>query len=178
MASHGHSIQIARYDPRWPVLFEEERRSLERVFCDVPVVIEHVGSTAVPGLGAKPIVDMMLGVERLADVEARIRQIEQLGYGYVPEYEDHMPERRYFRRPRTPPQRFHLHTVERTSDFWEHHLLFRDYLRLHSDVARKYYELKCELAERHRFDEIDSYTEAKTDFIEAAIDRALRTHQL
>ena len=178
VASRGQPIQIVRYDPGWPALFEEERRSLERVFRGVPVVIEHVGSTSVPGLGGKPIVDIMLGPERLRDVEDRIRQIEQLGYGYVPEYEDHLPERRYFRKPRTPPRRFHLHAVERTSDFWERHLLFRDYLRVHPDVARKYYELKRELAERHRFDQIDSYTEAKSDFIEAALDRARRVRRL
>ena len=172
VASRSRPIQIVAYDPGWQTLFEAERGSLERVFHGEPAVVEHVGSTSVPGLGAKPIVDIMLGVERLSDVEARIPQIEQLGYGYVPEYEDQLPERRYFRRPRTPPRLFHLHAVEQSSDFWKRHLLFRDYLRVHPEVARKYYELKCTLAERHRFDPVDSYTEAKSDFIESVIDSA------
>ena len=109
-----------------------------------------IGSTAVPGLGAKPILDIMVGVSDLAKVEARITDLETAGYEYVPEYEAELPDRRYFRKPRTGTRRFHLHCVRLGGRFWSGHLLFRDYLRENPDVARAYFELKLDLASRFR----------------------------
>lgn len=89
-------IEIVDYNPVWPVRFAKEKASLLEAIGDWAMVIEHIGSTAVPGLGAKPIIDIMLGVHRLADARYCIAPLAAIGYEYVPQFEDEMPERRYF----------------------------------------------------------------------------------
>jgi GrpB-like predicted nucleotidyltransferase (UPF0157 family) len=164
-------VVIVEYDPRWPGLYEEERDRILAVAGDWIVAIEHVGSTAVPGLGGKSIIDIMPAVRHLADAEQCIQPLESIGYEYVPEYNEILPERRYFHKGPPEARTFHLHMVERTSEFWERHLLFRDFLRAHPDEAREYFRLKKELAARFGRDR-EGYTEAKTAFIEGIVARA------
>jgi len=163
-------IEIAEYNPRWPLYYEEDKAEILRVIGDKVQAIEHVGSTAVPGLGAKPIIDIMVAIGHLSEAQACIKPLRSIDYQYVPKYEEFIPERRYFHGG--PPERHrHLHMVERTSDFWTRHLLFRDYLRAHPEVARQYQELKEELAAEHGSD-MEGYTDAKTSFIESAVAKA------
>lgn len=164
-------IQMAPYDSNWPAQFEEARESLRRVFPPSLAVIEHVGSTAVPGLGAKPVIDIMVGVPQLSAVESRIAALENLGYQYVPEYEAQLPDRRYFRKPRQRPRTHHLHAVVRGSEFWIRHIVFREFLRTHPQAAREYYSLKCDLARLYGHNRT-AYTEGKTEFIEWCLDQA------
>jgi GrpB-like predicted nucleotidyltransferase (UPF0157 family)/protein associated with RNAse G/E len=166
-------VVIADYDPLWPAIYAEERDRILGATGDRLLAIEHVGSTAVPGLAAKPIIDIMVGISRLSDSSKCIMPLRSIGYEYVPEYEKEIPERRYFHRgPRgVPNKHFHLHMVEHTSDFWKRHLLFRDYLRAHPDVAQNYCQLKRELAKRYTSNR-DAYTEAKTSFIESVVAQA------
>jgi len=173
------SVRIVDYDSRWPVMFVKERDRILRVSAGEVIAIEHVGSTAVPGLGAKPIVDIMAAVRKLSDAEECVKPLRRIGYEYVPEYEREMPERRYFRKgPEGIPNRhFHLHMVEHDGDFWRKHLLFRDYLRSHRDVARKYCGLKKKLAQRYSLNR-EAYTEAKTSFIESVLAEARATPRL
>lgn len=166
------NIYIVPYDPDWPTRFRREYEPLADVFRDEPAAIEHVGSTAVPGLGAKPIIDIMVGVSALKHVGERIAHLLALDYAYVPEYEVELPDRRYFRKPRAGPRSYHLHCVVRGGDFWRRHLAFRDYLRHNPDAARAYYELKIELAAEYRFDGV-AYTEAKSGFIESILEKTL-----
>jgi len=163
-------VIIVPYDSGWPRQFEEERAILETIFTASQVTIEHVGSTAVPGLGGKPVIDIMVGLSLLAEAEGRTAALEIAGYEYVQKYEMQLPERRYFRKPRTGPRMFHLHCVIRESDFWIRHLAFRDYLRAHPEAAGAYHELKQELSVRVKKEE---YTEAKSSFIENILNRAL-----
>ena len=121
----NHALLVL-YDPAWPRRFDEERRVLAAVFAGTEAVIEHVGSTAVPGLGSKPVIDVMVGVPALAAVEERIPALEAVGYGYVQEYEPQLPERRCFRKPQLGTRTFHVHCVVHGSDFWIRHLAFRD----------------------------------------------------
>jgi len=167
------SVLLVDYDARWPVIFEKEKARIMEMIGDKVVAIEHVGSTAVPDLGAKPIIDMMIAVNHLSDAAECIEPLTSIGYEYVPEYEVSRPERRYFRKgPHDASNRhFHLHMVERTSDFWERHILFRDYLRTHPEVAQEYCGLKKQLAEKHGLDR-EAYTEAKTSFIDSVVARA------
>ena len=159
-------VVIVPYDSTWPQQFEQERLVLARVFAGASAVIEHVGSTAVPGLGAKPILDIMIGAPRLQEFESRIARLAALGYEYVQEFEVEMPERRYLRR-RTMGRRSHqLHGVVQGGSFWVRHLAFRDYLRTHPEVANEYFLLKQELANQHRMDPV-AYAEAKSDFIQS-----------
>lgn len=164
------TVVIVPYDPGWPRRFERERDLLGTVFGESGAAIEHVGSTAVPGLGAKPVIDIMVGLPALTVAEGRLAALEAAGYEYVPRYEDQFPDRRYFRKPRSGPRAYHLHCVVEGSDFWVRQLAFRDYLRAHPDVAAAYYELKCDLAAR--FGKAD-YTDAKGPFIEGVLARAL-----
>ena len=166
----ANPVKIVDYSPRWSVLYEEEKNKILGVIGHKVVEIEHIGSTAVPGLGAKPIIDIMVGVSRLTDAEECIEPLRSIGYEYVPEYEVEIPERRYFRKGPVNTHR-HLHMVEVVNDFWERHLLFRDYLRAHPEVASEYLALKKDLAARYGT-ERNSYTEAKTSFIEQVVGRA------
>ncbi len=161
------------HDPRWPAIYAREKDRILKVIADKIVAIEHVGSTAVPGLGAKPIIDILVGVTRLSDAKKCIAPLKSIGYEYVPEYEKEIPERRYFRKgPEGVPNRhFHLHMVEQNGSFWRRHLLFRDYLRSHQDVAQQYCKSKRELSKRYASDR-EAYTEAKTSFIESVIAQA------
>jgi GrpB-like predicted nucleotidyltransferase (UPF0157 family) len=159
---------IADYDPRWPSLYEEERACIFEAIGKTLVDIQHVGSTAVPGLAAKPIIDIMPGIRSLADAPRIIGPMERLGYQYIPEYEAELPERRCFRKPAGEAFRgrgtYHVHVVETTSQFWKRHIAFRDYLRAHPEAAREYGELKRRLAAEYGRDR-EGYTEAKTEFI-------------
>jgi GrpB-like predicted nucleotidyltransferase (UPF0157 family) len=143
-------------------MFEEERDRISGAIGRWLAAIEHVGSTSVPGLAAKPIIDIMPGLRSLADAPHIIGPMEALGYEYVPEFEAQLPERRYFRRgiPRT----HHVHVVEASSRFWRRHLAFRDWLRAHPGDAAAYAELKRKLATQYGADRA-GYTDAKSEFI-------------
>lgn len=91
-------ITIAEYGPEWPEKYAEEEASIRDAIDEHVASVEHVGSTSVPGLGAKPIIDVMVGVESPADAEACVEPLERLGYDYRPELEETMPRRRYFRK--------------------------------------------------------------------------------
>jgi GrpB-like predicted nucleotidyltransferase (UPF0157 family)/protein associated with RNAse G/E len=175
----GHPVTIADYDPRWPIIYEKEKDKILNALRKIIVGIEHIGSTAVPGLGAKPIVDVMVALARLSDAQKCIEPLKRIGYEYVPEYEVTIPERRYFRKgpEGIPNKHFHLHMVERNGEFWKRHLSFRDYLCSHPDVAQRYCKLKKELAEKHASNR-EAYSEAKTSFIESVLAQARVTQQL
>ncbi len=161
-------VVIADYDPRWPEMYAEESTRIQNAIGEWLLGIEHVGSTSVPGLAAKPVVDIMPGLRALSDAPHIISAMKELGYQYFPEYEPELPERRYFVRPPGPANRhkrlFHIHAVETTSAFWRRHLAFRDHLRAHPDVAGEYAALKRRLAAEYGPDR-EGYTEAKTEFI-------------
>ncbi len=161
----NEAVVIESYNSDWPRFFEEEKKRLEAVFSGCLVSIEHIGSTAVAGLDAKPIIDIMLGVESFSVIEERLSALGDLAYVYMPQYEDEMPERRFFYKEIEGKRSHHLHAVEIDSDFWKRHLLFRDYLRTHPEALLEYANLKHKLAREFREDR-EAYTDAKSDFIE------------
>ena len=161
-------IVIADYDPRWPAIYEEEKTQILQTIGDRVVAIEHVGSTAVPGLGAKPIIDIMVAVCRLDDAQQCVGPLKSIGYERG--LRDPTPECRFFNKG-LPEAHRHLHMAELTSDFWRRNLLFRDFLRTHPDIAQQYQDLKKDLAARYGADR-DGYTEAKTEFIKSVVARA------
>jgi GrpB-like predicted nucleotidyltransferase (UPF0157 family) len=157
-------IELAEYNPQWNDLFLKEKELLMRNPSDKAFRIEHIGSTSVPGLGAKPIIDILLGVKKLSDAHSFIPEMIKLGYEYISKFEDMMPERRYFVKRKNGIRTHHIHTVELTSQFWRRHILFRDYLRTHDKVRDNYYNMKKELALKEWQDSND-YADAKTKFI-------------
>jgi GrpB-like predicted nucleotidyltransferase (UPF0157 family) len=163
-------VQISDYDPQWPHRFAEESAAIRSAIGKWAVRVEHIGSTAVPGLPAKPIIDIMVGLHRLSDADHCLAPLAAIDYEYIPEYESAIPERRYFRKgPQT--RHFHLHMVEIESEFWNRHLAFRDYLRSHLQTAKAYEVLKRRLAASYQADR-EGYTEAKTDFIQSVLAQA------
>ena len=165
-------VVVVPYNEAWPSLFEEERARIERAIGPWVEEIEHVGSTAVPGLAAKSVVDIMVGVKSLDNTPILVERLEAVGYEYVPEFERQMPQRRYFRKLRRGRRTHQIHLVERSdAEFWDRHVLFRDYLRRHPGVAEEYALLKHEFSGRFREDRA-AYTEAKTLFIREVVRRA------
>jgi len=167
--SNPEEVELSPYSPMWPAVFDIERGRLLEIFGSGAVLIEHIGSTAVPGLGAKPIIDILLGASTLAIVERSIPALEATGYRYVPEFERAAPNRRYFVKTHGQPGHFHLHAVVIDTPFWKDHIAFRDALRASPALAQQYWKLKRSLAGRFRNDR-GAYTDAKSAFIRAAIE--------
>lgn len=165
-------VALRPYEPAWARAFEREAERLRRALREDAVAVEHIGSTAVPGLDAKPIVDIQLGVRSLAAIEARVDDLAALGYEYVPAYDAALPERRFFRRadPATGERTHHVHACVPGTPFWQRHVRFRDALRAEPDLARAYAVLKRDLAQRFP-DDPDAYTRGKTDFIVGVLAR-------
>lgn len=162
------SVRVVPYSPEWPRLFEQERRLLESAFGGRALSFEHVGSTSVPGLAAKPIIDVMAAVRDLGDVGPCVGPLAAAGYTY--KGENGLPGRHYFTKG-APLRTYHLHVVTPDSAHWREHLLFRDYLRAHPEAAGEYARLKTELARRFARDR-GAYTEAKAPFIRRVIAEA------
>jgi GrpB-like predicted nucleotidyltransferase (UPF0157 family) len=162
-------LHVAPPNPEWPAAFLAEERRIRSFLGGRPLIIEHVGSTAVPGLWAKPILDMMAsppaGVSRVPYIEALVRA----GYEHMGEYG--MSGRDYFRLgiPRT----HHLHMLELGGEDWRRHIAFRDYLRAHPEAAAEYSALKRRLADEYASNR-PGYTDAKTAFVEAILAAAVR----
>ena len=159
----GDPVWLIPYDPTWPELFKRQAAGLRAALGSAAVRIDHIGSTAVPALLAKPIIDIQISVPDLEPAERYRLPLEGLGYIFRPDN----PERtkRYFRE--APGQRrTHIH-VRRAGSFSEQFaLLFRDFLRVHHETARQYGELKLELARRYpQVEDRHAYTEAKSPFI-------------
>ena len=164
-------VTIAEYSPVWRELFEREKKLLKTVLGETVGSIEHVGSTSIVGLAAKPIIDIMIGLHDFSVTDKLVPEIETLGYKYVPEYEDVMPHRRYFKKKAGETSTHHIHMVEIGSEFWQRHLLFRDFLRANPSVAAEYAALKKKLA-KLEWDDKNEYTDAKTAFIKNIENRA------
>jgi len=153
----------------WHQLFAEEEAQLRNAIGAQVVAIEHVGSTALCGLSAKPIIDIAVAVRQIADAEKCVTQLEDIGYKSRGELG--IPGRQYF--TKGDPRTHHLHMVELGSDLWRSHLLFRDYLRQHPEVAKEYENLKMELARKYT-ENREAYTEGKAAFIEDVLKAASR----
>lgn len=163
-------VIVVEYDPLWPEIFMEERERVFKVLGERALSIEHIGSTAVPGLGAKPIIDMMVGVSDAEEGNECQRLLYDVGYTDVTREPEELDW--YYCLGKGPHSvGFHLHLMRHGSGFWRRHLLFRDYLREHPETSRKYYEMKKSLAEEHGTNRL-CYTEAKTDFIESVVAKA------
>ena len=163
-------VEVVPYDPLWPHLFAAESQRILALIAPYVQCIEHMGSTAVPGLAAKPVIDILIGVHSLADDRYFLPPLASLGYSYVPEHEEVFPERRYLHRIVAHCHTHHLHMVEAASNFFHVQLRFRDILRAHPEEAACYAALKLELAARFR-DDREAYTDGKSTLITAIIAR-------
>jgi GrpB-like predicted nucleotidyltransferase (UPF0157 family) len=165
-------IIIVDYNSQWPVIYENEKARILGAIGQKLVSIEHIGSTAVPGLGSKPIIDIMAAVHRMADSLECIEPLQALGYEYY--YYPEFPERCVFLDGSVGAGPHHLHMTEFQSEFWTTKLLFRDYLRAHPEAVEEYYRLKKKWAKKYGADrdKYEDYTEAKPPFVESVITKA------
>jgi GrpB-like predicted nucleotidyltransferase (UPF0157 family) len=170
MTSREAAIEIVAYNASWPAQFDEEREALRRVLAPwLAGPIEHIGSTAVPGLAAKPVIDIMAAVETLEQSKAAIDAAARLEYCYFPYKAD---IKHWFCKPSPAFRTHHLHLVPINSPQWVGPIAFRNYLRAHDDVAAEYEELKRALAAKFRLDR-EAYTDAKGAFIDTVTAKAL-----
>ncbi len=164
------AVRMCAYDPGWPAAAELELRRLRDALGGVAVRFEHVGSTAVPGLESKPVIDLQVSVAALEPRAAYVEALEALGYLYAPDPAS--PGYRFFGRPAQRPRSHHVHVCEAGGAQEARHLAVRDYLRAHPAQARAYGERKREAAARHPSDRL-AYIAAKAAFVDALEARAL-----
>lgn len=157
-------ITIVAYNSEWPEYFGQERTRLANALAGIDAVIEHIGSTAVPGLAAKPIIDLMIGLPDFAVADHLVPRITNLGYEYIARHEQVMPERRFFKKEEHGATTHHIHMVGFATSFWERHIRFRDYLRDHPEAASAYAAFKQKLATQD-WQDGSAYAQAKTEFI-------------
>ena len=155
------TVKLAPYTAEWKRLFEEERSHLQAVLGANVLDIQHVGSTSIPRIVAKPIIDIAIAVESFERARVCVKPIEGLGYEYIGEHG--IPRRHFF--VKGNPRAYHVHMNEISGRDWENQVLFRDYLLQHPAAAREYTALKVRLAEQFPFDR-EAYTDGKAPFIE------------
>ena len=163
-------VRVVPHDPRWTDEFEREAQRLRAVFGENLVEVHHIGSTAVPGLAAKPIVDVLPEVRNIEHVDALNAALAAAGYRAWGEFG--LPGRRYFTRDENGARTHNVHVYESGNPEVERHLAFRDYMISHPEEARAYGRLKEELAQRSRTD-FEAYMDGKDAFVKERVRRAL-----
>jgi GrpB-like predicted nucleotidyltransferase (UPF0157 family) len=165
------AVRIVDYDPAWPELAATEIARIEAALGAVAVRVEHVGSTAVPGMAAKPIVDLQMAVAAIEPTAPYSGPLGELGYLFAPDPAS--PAFHFFGRPAERPRTHHVHVCEADSDHELRHLALCDYLRTHPGEAMRYGEVKRELVALRRGDRL-AYIEGKSGYVAALEQRALR----
>jgi len=161
-------VRVVPYDPDWQVQYALEAARLYSSIGEFVLDIQHVGSTAVPGCDAKPIIDIAISIADLGKVEACVPPLEGLGYEY--KGENGIPGRHYFQRGK-PVCLFHIHMSTPDHSNWINHLRFRNYLQAHAEAVHAYCQLKHDLAARYTNDRL-AYTEGKAEFIRSILEAA------
>ncbi len=170
-------IGIVAYECAWPLLFKAEAARIREVMDGLALRIEHVGSTSVPGLAAKSVIDIQVSVAALETVDVYSDLLGRLGYSHIPlgPFDAVYP---FFQKPAEWPSTHHIHLCVRGTEQERRHLAFRDYLRSHPAVAAEYVALKRILAAAHDGATLESrerYSLSKTHFINSVLERALPT---
>ena len=168
------AIELSVYQDAWPQMAEQEIKKLYGILPKQHIIdIQHVGSTAIPGMSAKPVIDIQIAVDSLSAIKPiAIKALKEIGYEYWDKNPD--PERLFFAKGMPPfgeKRTHHVHIVELSSRHWQEKILFRDYLRTHSEARVEYELLKKHLAQKYLYDR-EQYTSAKTEFIHEILHQA------
>ena len=161
-------VSLADYDPAWLARFDAERSRLCERFAAELLDVQHIGSTAIPDMPAKPIIDVMAGVASMAVADALFEPLLDDGYVTSFEFNAGLSDRRWFMRHTNGHRTHHLHVVVHEGELWRQRLAFRDALRSNAALAARYATLKRELASRHQADR-EAYTQAKGEFVRSII---------
>lgn len=170
------TVHLVCYDQAWPRQFEAERKHLVALFPQLLEVV-HFGSTAIPGMTAKPVIDILAGVESMVVADSLVEPILACGYTTSHEFNATLPDRRWFMRSAGGKRTHHLHVVQLGGAQWRDRLRFRDILRSDTGLAQRYSDLKRELAARHEHDR-EAYTDAKSRFVAAVVGVASRVTEV
>jgi len=157
-------VEIINYDPAWTTLFLNEKEEISQAIGQYVMSIEHIGSTSIVNMPAKPEIDILVGLAHLTDAAQCINPLAQIGYPYYQRFEATSPERRYFRKSEGVQPLVHIHMVEQTSDFYQGRIAFRDYMRSHPEVAAQYAAIKQNLVKKFGGDRL-KYSEEKSSFV-------------
>lgn len=169
-------VEVVPYHSEWKDLFEKEKQLLSSIFLPLFADIYHIGSTSVPGLSAKPIIDILLAADKLTEVEEATPQI--VAAGYEAKGENGIPGRRYFQKSdEEGVRKVHLHAYEKGNPELHRHLVFRDYLRDHPKEAKRYAEVKESAAKKYEYD-IESYIAEKSPLVKELEQKALQWRPL
>lgn len=161
-------IVISEYDSSWPLDYIKELKGITDLLNLNEIVdIQHFGSTSIPGLAAKPVIDIIIGFKSFAVAEQTLTALEQMNYEYVEAVS--VPGGRLFLKKE--PRNRHVHFVEYGTEHWQLPLTFRDYMRVHKQARAEYEQLKRRNSEQFRFDRV-GYTNAKTSFIQSILQKA------
>lgn len=164
-------VELREYTYEWNSLYQIEEETLKNIIKEYFIDIQHIGSTSVEGLKAKPIIDIIIGVKNFNDLEIIIEKLQQGGYNYRPNAST--KERILFVKGNEEERTHHIHIVQWMDEEWNNNIIFRDYLRKHSEVTKEYSELKDRLADIFKEDR-SSYTSGKNQFIQDIIKKAKR----
>ena len=159
-------VGVASYNPNWKNMYKEESEKIKNILNDIIIDIHHIGSTAIPGIKAKPVIDILVEVKDIEEVDQYNHKMEELGYEAMGEYG--IPKRRFFRKGENN-RTHHIHIFQTGNEEIERHINFKEYLIAHPDKAREYSKLKEELVNKYTYD-VENYTNSKSDFIKE-IDR-------
>jgi GrpB-like predicted nucleotidyltransferase (UPF0157 family) len=168
-------VRIVPYTDEWRRDYETEEKNLRAAIGDLVLDIQHVGSTSVPGLAAKPIIDIAAFVASLDLGERCIGPLQRIGYEY--KQDGGIPGRHFFAKGSKDNRTHYLHVEAIDGPLWKNHILFRDYLRRHPEAVEEYTGLKRELAERYK-DDRDTYMAGKDAFIQGILAKAERELRL
>lgn len=163
-------VEVVSYNPSWPRKFEEESKQIAIALGENIVTIHHMGSTSIPNIYAKPVIDILVEVKDIAKLDEQSLAMETLGYEVMGEFG--IPGRRYFRKENQGIRTHNVHTFEVNSPEIIRHLAFRDYMITHPEAAQKYGELKRQLA-KHYPDDINGYMDGKDSFVKEMEKKAL-----
>jgi len=180
-------VELEEYNHLWKNIFENEKKIIAKSLNSLEVNIEHIGSTSIENLSAKPVIDILIGVKNESNLDSLPEPLICAGYIYVKKYEDVLPERRYFIKVKNSsneklpsvlisyndninrikfPHLFHIHSVVLNGNLWRKYIGFRDFLRNNSEERKKYQKLKMNLAGKD-WNSINDYTDAKTEFVKS-----------
>ena len=169
------TVKLVPHNPKWSELFDDEKQLLKNTFGDIIIAIEHIGSTAISGIPAKPIIDMNIGVESLEVARSMKEKFEKLGYEHRPfvpgKTKDELKWQELYVKGPEAKRTHHVHVTVYGNNYWKNDLLFRDYLRKNPVRVKQYGELKEALAQKHA-DDRGTYTKVKEQFINETLEMA------
>ncbi len=164
-------VELKPYNPQWEELYNQESELISTTISDFLVDIQHIGSTAIPDIVSKPIIDIAVALDSLENIERIIAPLEKIGFIY--RGEQGIPDRHLFVKGGEDFRTHHLHVMNNTHYEWKKHIAFRDYLRTHPKEAKQYSDLKKSLEQQFKEDR-ESYTESKSEFIAGILEKAIQ----